>query len=770
MDPTPPVAPPRKKRPSMLSHDGRRVKNGFKDVFGIETPRRFSCDSVDNATRPREMGVDVGVPLKQSISYDSTGFADFSQENSPTNELDRKVLPRVGNKKSDKFFGENLSDCLSDEYVSDDQTNEEKKAPKDAIEKFVEENAVPVEKAMMQEKAKVTKTNSLDKKAEFLMAMLDGYSEEEAHYAGRTPVEEPIIVPKRKPNKHICDDDDHMHHRHFHKHEIAEASDKSDTLKSIPGEPGPKKPERDLSKYRKSLENLDDTTAENTTEITQVAADVEKPARKKRSISREDLPSPPPRPVKTPENVTILEVGATQSQAPPISPKPKPLKKIPSMPNNLVLSTKIEPKRLQKCQSSGSLVPEDLMSEIKRRVYEFQISQEYLPEDHSRADGSELVKPQSKLEKRKVSVTKKISNASSIELDPILDEDLSKTKFSIGNTEVKITEEVKEMAKEPRGSLGDISETANAITEFYKSVSDLIPDKLIENSSHQNPPQALHREIKEDHFVAPVVTSTPAKKDFATPPIKENALSHQVSQEKAEDSLKKILQDPEFDVNAISSVLEDIYANNKSILEDFQSFLEVEADSLEDFEIVSLTNGITKESSNQEKSNQVPAITVEKEPERKRRQSGSSNGSISDDNYTDLIEDTPKEQVTNKTLLAIAQERGRRESIDDVNNWFDRHIDSPLNPKIQTLLQEARKGRRGSDFVVYDTTTLYPFGNHKRHGSESGEFFDNLHPSKSADNVARDKDTATEEDHSNLLKFLKREAHADRAHSVPNND
>ncbi|XP_055708297.1 microtubule-associated protein futsch-like isoform X3 [Phlebotomus papatasi] len=763
IDPVPPVAPPRKKRPSMLSHEGRKVKNGFKDVFGSDTPRRFSCDSVDNAARPRELGVDVEVPLKQSQSYDfdSVGFADFSREQSPTNDLDRKILPRVGNKKSDKFFGENLSDCLSDEYVSDDQKSESTKKeppepPKDAIEKFVEQNIAPAEAEKPPEKEKVTKTNSLDKKAEFLMAMLDGYVDDEALYAGRIPVEEPIIVPKRKQTKHICDDDDHMHH-HFHKHEKQDDREnqekKSDTLKSLPGELGPKKPERDLARYRRSVENLEG--ASTTTEV-------EKPVRKKKSLSRENLPSPPPRPDKAPENVTIVEVGYQSTEPPPISPKPKPMKKIPSMPNNLVLSTVDKAKeskrsQLQKCQSSGALVPEDLMSEIKRRVYEFQVSQEYLPEDHShQTDGSDLVRPQSKLEKRKVSVSKKTSNASSVDLDPIPDDEATRTKFSIGNTEVKITEEVKEMSKEPRGS-----------PEFYKSVSDMLPEKPIETIV-EKPDLEKPKEFKEASPFSETHVSSPTKKDVTHPPAEESVFS-QISRQKAEDNIEKILQDPDFDVKAISNVLEDIYANNKTILEDFQAFLENEADSLEDFGIGKLNSEPAKEEKVQAKPQNVPEINVERE----RKESASSDGSISDDNYSNLIKDTPKENVTNKTLLALANERGRRESIDDVNNWFENHIDQPLvSPKIQNLLQEARKGRRGSDFSVgYDTTTLYPFGSHptKRHGSESEEFFEKIHLSKSAENVGRDKVEASEEDHSNLLKFLKSEAaHSERANSVPN--
>ncbi|GAB0098162.1 hypothetical protein DMENIID0001_138690 [Sergentomyia squamirostris] len=718
MDPVPPVAPPRKKRPSMLSHDGRRVKNGFKDVFGGDTPRRFSCDSLDNATK--SVNVEVSVPLKQSQSYDfdSIGFTDFGHDQTPTSELDRKVLPRVGNKKSDKFFGENLSDCLSDEYMGDN----DQKQP-DAIEKFVEENATSLDQ-QLPAKEKLSKSNSLDKKAEFLMAMLDGYSEEndEHLYAGRAPVEEPIIVPKRKPNKHVCDDDDHMHHRHSHRYEHVEPK-KSDSLRSVPGEVGPKKPERDMAKYRRSMEVPDRSSDQEVM--------VEKPARKKKSLSRENLPQPPPRPAPPADMINRQNLTP-----PPVSPKPKTMKKIPSMPNNLVLSfvdksndcaTKRD--QLQKCQSSGALIPEEWVSEIKRKVYEFQMSQEYLPEDMTNQhDGSDLVRPQSRLEKRKVSVTKKISNASSIELGPILDEEPIRMKFSIGNSEVKITEDHPENLKET-------------------SESNHHDSKIV------------------DH---PSVSSEAAKKDI----IHSNTQLTKQKGQKVEDDLEKILKLDDFNVNAISNVLDDIYANNKSILDDFQSFLENETDSLDDFEIVNLNEDPAKNS-------KMPEISVEVDGNKPstpvRKQSWSSDGSISDDNYTDIIKDTPKEKVRDNTLLALAAERGRRESINDVDNWFENHIETPLgNPNIQNLLQEARKGRRGSDFMVgYDTTALYPFGSqqpYKRHGSESDTFLTNLHLSKSSDNVTTsDAPAATEEDHSNLLKFLKNEASAERAKSVLKN-
>lgn len=128
---TPPVAPPRKKRNTLERGTSpeamMKVKNGFKDVFGAES-RRQSCDVV--AKRKPSDTVDKGLPAMVASSFaidvKDEEFSDFSKvptkaemetpKEEPIQNGSAKVS-RVGNRKSDKFFGENLSDALSGDPV-----------------------------------------------------------------------------------------------------------------------------------------------------------------------------------------------------------------------------------------------------------------------------------------------------------------------------------------------------------------------------------------------------------------------------------------------------------------------------------------------------------------------------------------------------------------------------------------------------------------------------------------------------------------------------
>lgn len=133
-------------------------------------------------------------------------------------------------------------------------------------------------------------------------------------YAHLQPVEHELIVPVRKIYKHVCDDDEHIH-KHTRKHGHSHAhSDTVDGKANIPGgiiehvkvddhkiqeNFSPKKPERDFSRYRKSedLSILEEPREESLDSI--IEAQIIRPERKKgRSISRDSLPSPPPRPIR----------------------------------------------------------------------------------------------------------------------------------------------------------------------------------------------------------------------------------------------------------------------------------------------------------------------------------------------------------------------------------------------------------------------------------------------------------------------------------------
>lgn len=228
------------------------VRNGFKDVFGtIGAARSLDYDEI----KPCEK--------QQNVLQTRT---DIEERKETT--LERKL--RVGNKKTDKFFGESLSDHLSDE---------------------------PIVTSEKMNKDEVDRSSTSEKKLFFLMNMLE--EDDGEKYKGKHPVEEPVFVAKKKEVKHICDDDDHMHAK-FHQHE-KEACDHV-----VP----PPKPDRDFSKYQ---ETPKETTPEKAAEVPtpKKAAEVPTQTRTRRTISRENLPTPPETPkrksgvISMPETPTI---------------------------------------------------------------------------------------------------------------------------------------------------------------------------------------------------------------------------------------------------------------------------------------------------------------------------------------------------------------------------------------------------------------------------------------------------------------------------------
>lgn len=268
IEPFRPIAPPRRKRQTLP----RGLTGGFKDVFG-NLHRRSSVDSVivssDRAsldgnavgaqqrheplrfyascavdvTRGPDEGDEDVVEGRTSVKFDEQAATEPIR--AKRSELKRKVS-KVGNKKSDKFFGENLSDCLSDEHIDSSGVVEAGVAPvrptslHDELDAFVADNVLvrSVMKLQQQEHDEALKQlrapiaeqkpdttlerrveskpdqerrgsetdeqsepdsrSSLNRKAEFLMTMLENHNREEMRYLNRTPVQEPIIVPKRK--------------------------------------------------------------------------------------------------------------------------------------------------------------------------------------------------------------------------------------------------------------------------------------------------------------------------------------------------------------------------------------------------------------------------------------------------------------------------------------------------------------------------------------------------------------------------------------------
>lgn len=166
----------------------------------------------------------------------------------------------------------------------------------------------------------------------------------------------------------------------------------------------------------------------------------------------------------------------------------------------------------------------------------------------------------------------------------------------------------------------------------------------------------------------------------------------------------------------------------------------------------------------------VKPIDTDDEEDLEESFSDSFESSEQSDNVDDLEKhhyDITK--IVNKNLLPKGR-TGRRESIEDVDNWFTKHLD-----REETELQIH--GKQGSPPASsgYFTQKIFPFGKTitDRRGSMSDEFFEDIATTKSKqrlnsfmadeDNITipeeekksiKNDSTDISSDHSTLLKYL----------------
>lgn len=336
----PPIAPPRKKRttlkkgstlPTSFSHDN--VKNGFKDVFGNTSDIEF-IDKDDNSLQERSMG-------------------------DPRTSTPAEKKLKVGNKKSDKFFGEDLSDHLSDEPVS------------------------PI-RHYNEDESDNSKSDTDKKLSFFLMNMLDDIRDhvDETKYkeAGKEPVEEPTFVARKKITKHICDDDDHPHHHHHHEKENI----------------APPKPDRDFSKFK--ADSIEDQIEKEVRK-----EEVQAKVIMKRGISRENLPSPPDTPRRKTGNVNLPTTPTITIETIELNMTER---------NDDTEDFKKSTENIKEKIESNSHKITNMVDEMIKKAYGIG---SFSPEDYSHNtsdDGSNLVLPTSKLAVRKISTPRKVSTES----------------------------------------------------------------------------------------------------------------------------------------------------------------------------------------------------------------------------------------------------------------------------------------------------------------------------------------------------------------------
>ncbi|XP_053684579.1 uncharacterized protein LOC128734407 [Sabethes cyaneus] len=776
----PPVAPPRKKRATLergVPPSSLKVKNGFKDVFGPDS-RRASHDVQMTKSASTDVArdtVDEGLQGRSQSCYEIDAkvdaFSDFSiiptntelekpeiKIRSATNIADRAA--KVGNRKSDRLLGENLSASLSFEPVVTERRRSSKKGMDDLdkIDKFIETNVFNVRSEITdrknslgrdkkelsrensptqpkvlenkgsesdQEKERklikyiddtVGKENNLGKKAEFLMAMLEDYPEDQ--YLGMVPVEEPIIVPRKRKSRHICDDTDHMHDM-LHKHEKENEPAKVLITTEASIETPPRKPNRDFGKYLIAMNGYSDSDESNSAKV----------IRKQRPLNRKTLPTPPP-PRKLPKSLseTQLRLGlvntATIEQTDDSENKkahsPRTLKRIISMPTNANLiikqATGSPTPPLVKSNSSSSFLIKDLQKAHLAMG-------NFIPEDHRFNAADELVKPKSRLKTRKISIK---SNESSSTATPT--QETIPPKFTIGSREV-----VRSSSKPVKADPPEVPRRKRTLTEesnhhpLLKPVTrkQPLPKEILgyDLGTFMVSSQALHH-----HDIASVIEMV-----YSACESEENFIKE--FQKYLEDAITEEVNDPNSKYPESAKLREKIKSK-----ENVKKPEEVE-DKLEDIKIDLVGSDDSNKSSDIDDCFDPEFEKIEKTElndhlteivEVKNSPRSDSKGSVDDVNdwfesgseVGSVVEGSDK-LGSMVSVKSHGPRMGRRESIEDMDDWFKNHIE--LFPAKETLIG-VRKQRRGSDgLLTYDTSRQYPFGSAKhRRDSLSAEMFEDI--------------------------------------------
>ncbi|XP_058829973.1 uncharacterized protein LOC131689132 [Topomyia yanbarensis] len=781
----PPVAPPRKKRSTLergTSPQMLKVKNGFKDVFGPDS-RRASHDIQTTTLQDgtAQDTVDVGLQGRAQSCYEIDAkvdaFSDFSVIPTKT-ELEKPKAPMqnhisgkaatVGNRKSDRFFGENLSDSLSIVPVVPVVTERRKSAKKgmedlDKIDQFIEKNVLkpilkeptrndtstaeiksPVQiethklKLAEEEKSNIEdskndlneekekqlikyiddavgKETNLGKKAEFLMAMLEDYPEDQ--YLGMVPVEEPVIVPRKRKSRHICDDTDHMHNM-LHKHEECESSKNLITTEASIETP-PRKPNRDFGKYLASLNGYSDSDESSTA----------RPIRKQRPPSRRSL-STPPLPPKLPKSMSETQLrtnsnGAsvdasrkTENSDDAKAHSPRTLKRIISMPSttNLIRadsrSTTPQPS-LQKSNSSSSILMKDLQKA--------QMSMgRFIPEDHHYNAADELVKPKSRLIHRKISVRSIDSTPST----PTPTQEKVPPKFTIGSREV-----VRSPPTPP-------SMTPPKVPKRRKSsANDSKHNPLLEPVTRKRPlPKEIlgydlgtfmdSSQVLHHHDITNVIEMV-----FKASAGNENIIKE--FQVYLDDQINTEINDPNSKNPNCAKLLRILNGQgneeDEDKLEDVKIDLVYSDDSNKSSDIDDCFDQEFERIEKTEIDDKLTQIVATKSPLQSRRTGSVDEVSGWFDTEAEIgsVVERSDKLGNMVNVKSHGPRLGRRESIEDVDDWFKLHTE--LFPAKETLIG-VRGQRRGSDgFLTYDTTRHYPFGEAKhRCDSVSAEMFEDI--------------------------------------------
>lgn len=697
---TPPVAPPRKRRSTLkkgstLPTSFESIPNGgFKDVFtNGGASRVLTYDDIEYIDRDEN--------VRQTR-------ADIEQDEA----RDRKL--KVGNKKTDKFFGESLSDHLSDEPIVSEEASQTAEGVNTSDE--------------------TDRSSTSDKKLFFLLNMLDQEHADEEKYKDKEPVEEPLFVAKKKEVKpHICDDDDHMH-THFHSHEKHEKESEHAVA--------PPKPDRDFSKYQNEAADAgtgvedqiisavstkvsaEDREMQAKIEAIQKNVD-ERLTRVKKSISREDLPAPPATPKRKsgvmtgPETPTIrIETIDFPTSSADDNEARKEVTQVKRPPNlNLTNYDSDDHEIKHDVSPSTPKMVTNAADQMFKKAYGLH---DFHPEDHDHHhdDGSNLAAPTSKLTTRKVSVSRK--NSTEDTQTPCL-----KNNTESGSSLRKLsTESAPSVCSDSGSSRLMTPTTPRKKTSFCEDPLKAITESL---------------QRRGESPMSPPKSPQPEKREY-----------------------EKMLGDP-----SMNDIIEEIYSKNSIIMQEFQTYLEK---SIESKPVINVDQ--------EKKFLQEKGITgneYSRTPEPLKKLHELDDDLDDAQVYSDSFESTDTEQETVHEIEKLAAKMPkynsrRRESIEDVDTWFRNHTaseqsESDINGPLDSIPTPPS---------TYDRQKTFPFGRtiYARRGSTSDEFFaESPQPSvRSHIEVLRESESSISEndepirskekspDHSTLLKYFDKDA------------
>lgn len=365
----------------------------------------------------------------------------------------------------------------------------------------------------------------------------------------------------------------------------------------------PKKPDRDFSRYQKSLSVAD------------VSSSSEEPVNleslcKKLTVEDDVSTAPPQQRKSGAHNLTPLAMENDKKSKQNRPPK-----------LNITITKPDESKNVPQ---TAPILTEVIVDEMMKKAYGLH---NYHPEDftlHSVDDGSNLVAPTSKLSVRKISVGRKISNCST----PSLDNDPT----------------------------------------------------------------------------SPEVLSVDSPR---TPPLRSPTLTA-------------------FKSAGMADFLEEIYKKNPKIMDEFQSYLEI---SVEKNAAVNVTEELKKvdEEKNVELTSKDEDDT--QKPQEDVDEKSQSSGDDFDDDEDEINSDEQQETITEIAMIPRNKfpkyHSARRESIEDVDNWFTRHLDIEEKKSNYENIPDSPPVTS-----TYDTQKTFPFGKAvtNRRGSVSDEFFSDLPP------------------------------------------